>query len=30
LLEKMNLGSVAELVRYAISHKLLDPPDLPA
>ncbi|HUL63497.1 MAG TPA: response regulator transcription factor [Burkholderiaceae bacterium] len=29
VLEKMNLGSLAELVRYAISHKLLDSPDLP-
>lgn len=29
VLEKMGLGSLAELVRYAISHKLLDSPDLP-
>jgi two-component system invasion response regulator UvrY len=29
VLEKMNLGSLAELVRYAISHRLLDSPDLP-
>ena len=27
--EKMNLGSLAELVRYAIAHRLLDSPDLP-
>jgi DNA-binding NarL/FixJ family response regulator len=27
--EKMNLGSLAELVRYAIAHGLLDSPDLP-
>jgi DNA-binding NarL/FixJ family response regulator len=29
VLEKMNLGSLAELVRYAIAHKLLDSPDIP-
>jgi DNA-binding NarL/FixJ family response regulator len=29
VLEKMGLGSLAELVRYAITHKLLDVPDLP-
>ena len=29
ILEKMGLGSLAELVRYAIAHKLLDAPDLP-
>ena len=27
--EKMNLGSLAELVRYAVTHRLLDSPDLP-
>jgi DNA-binding NarL/FixJ family response regulator len=30
VLEKLKLGSLAELVRYAISHKLLDSPDMPA
>jgi DNA-binding NarL/FixJ family response regulator len=30
LLEKMNLGSVAELVRYALAHNLLDSPDTSA
>jgi DNA-binding NarL/FixJ family response regulator len=29
VLEKMNLGSLADLVRYAVAHKLLDSPDLP-
>jgi len=29
VLEKLNLGSVAELVRYALSHNLLDSPDIP-
>jgi DNA-binding NarL/FixJ family response regulator len=29
VLEKMNLGSLAELVRYAIEHRLLDSPDMP-
>lgn len=29
VLEKMNLGSLAELVRYAVAHRLLDSPDLP-
>ena len=29
VLEKMKLGSLAELVRYAVSHRLLDSPDLP-
>ena len=27
--EKLGLGSLAELVRYAVTHKLLDSPDLP-
>ena len=27
--EKMNLASVAELVRYAITHNLLESPDIP-
>jgi DNA-binding NarL/FixJ family response regulator len=30
ILEKMGLGSLAELVRYALTHKLLDAPDAPA
>jgi len=30
VLEKLNVGSLAELVRYAIAHGLLDLPDLPA
>jgi DNA-binding NarL/FixJ family response regulator len=29
ILEKMHLGSVAELVRYAVAHRLIDDPDLP-
>ncbi|MCC6608638.1 MAG: response regulator transcription factor [Burkholderiales bacterium] len=29
ILEKMALGSLADLVRYAVAHKLLDAPDLP-
>ncbi len=29
VLEKMGLGSLADLVRYAITHKLIDVPDLP-
>jgi DNA-binding NarL/FixJ family response regulator len=29
VLEKMKLASIADLVRYAITHKLLDSPDLP-
>ncbi|HSD54215.1 MAG TPA: response regulator transcription factor [Burkholderiales bacterium] len=29
VLEKMDLASLADLVRYAIAHKLLDSPDLP-
>jgi DNA-binding NarL/FixJ family response regulator len=29
VLEKMNLGSLADLVRYAIAHKLLESPDIP-
>lgn len=29
ILEKMGLGSLAELVRYALAHRLLDDPDLP-
>ncbi|MGE5795028.1 MAG: response regulator [Bacteroidota bacterium] len=29
ILEKMGLGSLADLVRYAVAHKLLDSPDLP-
>ncbi|MCZ7566196.1 MAG: response regulator transcription factor [Burkholderiales bacterium] len=29
VLEKMGLGSIAELVRYAITHRLIDSPDLP-
>jgi DNA-binding NarL/FixJ family response regulator len=29
IFEKMNLGSLADLVRYALAHKLLDSPDLP-
>jgi len=29
VLEKMKLGSLAELVRYAITHHLLDSPDIP-
>jgi DNA-binding NarL/FixJ family response regulator len=29
VLEKMGFGSLADLVRYAITHKLLDVPDLP-
>lgn len=29
VLEKMTLGSLADLVRYAVAHKLLDSPDLP-
>lgn len=28
ILEKMRLGSVAELVRYAVAHRLVDDPDL--
>jgi DNA-binding NarL/FixJ family response regulator len=28
ILEKMRMGSVAELVRYAVAHRLLDHPDL--
>lgn len=28
ILEKMNLGSLAELVRYAIAHNLVDSPDI--
>jgi DNA-binding NarL/FixJ family response regulator len=28
VLEKMGMGSVAELVRYAVAHRLLDHPDL--
>jgi DNA-binding NarL/FixJ family response regulator len=27
--EKLGLGSLAELVRYAVAHRLLDSPDLP-
>ena len=27
--EKLGLGSLAELVRYAVTHRLLDSPDLP-
>ncbi len=27
--EKLGLGSLAELVRYAVTHQLLDSPDLP-
>ena len=27
--EKMGLGSLADLVRYAVTHRLLDSPDLP-
>jgi DNA-binding NarL/FixJ family response regulator len=30
ILEKMNLGSLAELVRYAITHRLIESPDLPS
>jgi DNA-binding NarL/FixJ family response regulator len=29
ILEKMGLGSLADLVRYALTHKLLDSPDAP-
>jgi len=29
VLEKMKLASIADLVRYAITHKLLDSPDIP-
>jgi DNA-binding NarL/FixJ family response regulator len=29
VLEKMGLGSLADLVRYAITHRLLEGPDLP-
>ena len=29
VLEKMGLASLADLVRYAVAHKLLDSPDLP-
>jgi DNA-binding NarL/FixJ family response regulator len=29
VLAKMGVGSLADLVRYAIAHKLLDSPDLP-
>jgi len=29
VLEKLDIESLAELVRYAIAHKLLDSPDLP-
>jgi DNA-binding NarL/FixJ family response regulator len=29
ILEKLNLGSVAELVRYAVAHNLLDTPNHP-
>ena len=29
VLEKMNAGSLAELVRYAITHNLLESPDIP-
>jgi len=29
VLGKMGLGSLADLVRYAVAHKLLDAPDLP-
>jgi DNA-binding NarL/FixJ family response regulator len=29
IFEKMNLGSLADLVRYALAHRLLDSPDLP-
>ncbi|MCL4798504.1 MAG: response regulator transcription factor [Burkholderiales bacterium] len=29
VLEKLGLDSIADLVRYAIAHKLLDSPDLP-
>ena len=28
ILEKMNLGSLAELVRYAIAHNLVESPDI--
>ena len=28
IFEKMKLGSLAELVRYALAHGLLDSPDL--
>jgi DNA-binding CsgD family transcriptional regulator len=28
ILDKMRMGSVAELVRYAVAHRLLDHPDL--
>jgi DNA-binding NarL/FixJ family response regulator len=28
ILEKMRVGSVAELVRYAVAHRLVDDPDL--
>jgi DNA-binding NarL/FixJ family response regulator len=28
IFEKLNLGSLAELVRYALAHGLLDSPDL--
>lgn len=29
LLGTMNLASIADLVRYAIAHKLLESPDIP-
>jgi hypothetical protein len=29
VLEKMRMGSVAELVRYAVARRLLDSPDPP-
>jgi len=29
IFEKMNLGSLADLVRYSVAHQLLDSPDLP-
>jgi DNA-binding NarL/FixJ family response regulator len=30
ILDKMQLGSLAELVRYAITHRLIESPDLPS
>lgn len=29
ILEKLNVASLADLVRYALTHKLIDSPDLP-
>jgi DNA-binding NarL/FixJ family response regulator len=29
ILEKMNMASLADLVRYAIAHNLLESPDVP-